>query len=257
MNESRGHPYNISANYKRSHGVHTFELHNKKLAAVSAPTWEEYYELVQGLEKNIDIAISPELMTSPVRMEEVSNMEQQISERQEDIRRLSREHPKTIFILGSAIVESARKNSLLTFSAGREIARTDKEFLTPAERQTFTPGTAKIAKPSIEGKEIQLAICADLIPISHRDVMKQQPIFPYILSTTKTLLVSSCWGVPMWGGGSNEFGQDERYQGILERCATQVLNLYPNLSDIVMVDRAIPASCLEPYNVHFKQPTAN
>lgn len=267
MSEYKNLERGVVARYERDYGVHQIVTSaNMHVYAVSQPDWLNFYRSLERMLTTSGIILSPELMTTPHPLAELPTFAELARERIDNIRLLSTRHKSGVIALGTMIGTAfSRTNGLVVIERGEQVAVAQKRArgcMSPEERKTFYMDNSTEQRAVFEDPSVAVAICSELLGIgmdargrrrSQREPHIQQRRTTGLISDdTKTLLVSSCWGVP------NQFHQDTtaeqrdtRYGGVLETIAQVIMDEYPNMQDIVMCDRAIPQTGVPPYNAHF------
>lgn len=265
----------------REHGVFELTLVNgKTLFGISAPDWDSYEANLWSINVDADYIVSPELITvagvSPAR---VSQYQDLVERRIESVLHFSRQRPDQIILLGTPVFVGNNKptNSLLTVQSGEIIARWNKRSgAFEDERNHYD--LEEFSTPMLIDPDTSGIICSDLVFAGvwdHRQfrregllrLMEHEHLIhcsePFITDSCKTLIVSSCWGV---GASVSDFEKiridpDDYYLVNLSNAAGKLMSFYPNLEEVIMVDRAIQvADTLRnqlpegPYNGRFVRP---
>ena len=245
----------FTAQYERSVGLHNFTtVDSTPVAAVAVPTWEEFQQTLVDLPPTKGYVISPELITSPGYLTEIENRATEIQERTDEIQALSKQQPDALILLGTATFDrdnSLVRNSLAVISDGETRGYIDKRGgMLPLENQIFSKQPRQQATLLSAGHTA--LICSDIIwamSFGRSDRKKNDWIPPHV----ETLLVSSCWAVPQSEGPTSPSLNEERFKDALERTIRKLFERYHNLKEVVMVDRVIPDSQVEPYTAQFRR----
>ncbi len=251
---------NFEVDYRRTHGVHEFEMADgMPVTVLSAPTWEAYANMLVDLPDTQGYIVSPELMTSPVPLDQAANMPAQIAMRAEVVRELSRNHPYARLLLGTArFTEASKKpfNGVAAYMHGQEIGWQGKQFGVLGEWEYFEPARSQTRAFDIATHG--LLICAELMRAGARG-QRNSPSKGYaeraaesIPPSVRSLVVVSCWGVPSEPLGPVPDSPEERYKQALERSAEAIFSNYL-IDEIIVADRAIVGHGVEPFNAHFKR----
>jgi hypothetical protein len=250
----------LNKDYRREPGIHRFTLSdNTPVTAIAEPSWERFQEAFSTLPATSGYIISPELITSPLALNETRASKAEIQAKVDIVRELSSEHPDAHILLGSASFddEDTMRNSLHVIVDGHIRGFIDKRgIMWPVEGREFS---RKLRLQS-ELKSIghSALVCSDLITALSFGLGERVPKKDeYISPAAETLLVSSCWAVPQYDHLNTPRSGDERFLGPLERTITGIFQGYPNLKEVVMVDRAMPISETSPYTAHFKREQAD
>jgi hypothetical protein len=241
--------------YERAPGIHTFiTLDETPVTAIAVPTWQEFQESLGTLQGVEGYVVSPELITSSqVPIPEISDQRDQIETRINSVLDFSADHPDAMFLLGSATFDSddLMRNSLVVIRKGSIEGYIDK-------RAAMWSGEGKIftAQPRTQAKLLILGhsaiVCSDIISAATYgrypdDALGKRLIDP----RAETLFVSACWAVPQ---GSNVYAKpldDSRFKVPLEKRIGQLFEYYPELKEVIMVDRQGPVKTVAPYTAHF------
>lgn len=253
---------NFDVRYERDYGVHEFETHDgQPVTVISQPTWEDFIDSVsQGQFKHEGIVVSPELITSPYHLSMLPQRTSEVTSRTIQLQTLSTRYPEVTFLLGTATYKesgdnSLPSNSLVFIRDCIRIGMSSKRLLGPFEHGIFRSARNEDTT-TLPGSSIGTLICADLITTVSRVYDKETrrpvaelPTEPSIDTKTRTLIVSSCWAIPFFDEGN---GSDERFQKPLEECVSGVFDVYPNVQEVIVADRAIEISeTTGPFNAHF------
>jgi hypothetical protein len=255
----------METNYSRSYGQHDYQIAGGDVVSVvSQPSWEEFREQIHGSQSLGTIALSPELITSPMPLELIPGSRQLIEGRIEEIRQLSGDLPDTTFALGTPTFDNEfgrPANSLLFMKHGELVARRNKTFtMYPLEKSIFT------MKPpnGLQAPEGHLAalVCSDLLSAGSspslikslaRDSDNRSPELD-VKGSAETALITSCWAIPMINDPRLDevLPREDRFRIQLENRVRALFTRYPSLRDVVISDRTVPVSGVDdPFNCHF------
>ncbi len=262
----------ISVRYVREHGVHQFRAANgMQVTGISEPTWEDFEAVLDGLPPTDGYIISPELITSPVPLDQVAGMQKTIEDRTEWVREISERHPWARVLLGTATfdpVEKLPRSSVLAFSGGKEIGRQHKISAVRGEHELFH-NDWDIEKPdtAVDNDSQRLLICSDMAAAATIGFLAEKPDYAAISErkdriispAARTLIAVNCWAVPI---SEREITVSPRAiesacQGLLDDTTRKIFDSFPGLKEIITVDRAIPDLGTRPFNAHFKRLSIN
>lgn len=263
----------ISIRYVREHGVHQFRVANgMEVTGISEPTWEAFEKALDNLSQKTDgYIVTPELMTSPVPLDQVAGMQATIEARTEWVRDISSRYPWARILLGTATFdrkEELPRSSVLAFFGGKEIGRQHKIGAAQDEGEYFHYDW-NIEKPdtALDIDHQRLLICSDMAEAAGAAKIASQPNFGHrqeradriISPTARTLIAVSCWVILK---SEREVTASPRAienvcQESLDGVTRTIFALYPRLRELIIVDRAIPELGTRPFNAHFKRLSIN
>lgn len=253
----------VEFGFRRSFGRHDFTTSGgKSITVISEPTWEEFWETTSSATDLGQIVVSPELMTSPVQLDQVDASQRLIERRVAQVSELSRSRAGTTFALGSATFKNRSgrpANSVLFIKDGELIGQTNKAWsLSILEKKYFT--LRPYSRSARLASKIVSLVCSDIIGeryASQPPVKDQNPVIGYrealligsdyhcpdkkVKAQTETVLLSSCWAVPL----SKLFEtdppaiKDARYRRQLEISLASLFRMRPALLDVIIADRSI------------------
>lgn len=253
---------NFEVDYRRAHGVHEFELRDgMPVTVLSLPTWEEYVDTLAGLPDTQGYIASPELITSPVRLEQISDMKTEIEARAETVRELSRNHSYARLLLGTARFTNDNPkpfNGVTAFMSGQEIGWQGKAEGSWGEWE-HVQSAMGVPGEALSIKEHRLLVCAELIAAAARGI-RSNPEDGYapraaemIPPSARSLVVMACWGVPFDHHQGYLIAPEDRYRDALERCVSMIFERFYRVEEVVVADRAIVGHGVEPFNAHFRR----
>ncbi len=263
----------ISVRYVREHGVHQFQAANgTQVTGISEPSWEAFETALDELPVNTDgYIVTPELMTSPVPLDQVAGMQASIEERTEWVREVSVRHPWARILLGTATFDPAEelpRSSVLAFCDGKEIGRQHKIGAVRGEHEHFH-NDWDIEKPdtAVDINSQRLLICSDMAAAATIGFLAEKPDFAFmrerkdriIPPAARTLIAVNCWAIPR---SQREITVSPRViekvcQELLNGSVRKIFDSFPALKEIITVDRAIPELGTRPFNAHFKRLSIN
>ncbi len=262
----------ISIRYVREHGVHQFgAVNGVEVTGISVPTWEDFETALDELPPTDGYIVSPELITSPVPLDQVAGMQKTIEERTEWVRDISARHRWARILLGTATfdpVEELPRNSVLSLFGGNEIGRQHKIGAAQGEG-TYFHYDWNLEKPgrALDIDSQRLLICADMAEAAGAAVLASQPNFGHrreradriIPPAARTIIAVNCWAVPI---SDRRITASPRVienvcQKSLDGVTRTIFASFPALRELIMVDRAIPELGTRPFNAHFKRLSIN
>jgi hypothetical protein len=258
----------FDANYARAYGQHDFvALSGEVVSVLSDPTWEDFYGRLESSARLGEFVLSPELITSPLGLEDIPAKQADIEGRVAEVRQLSRQRPDTTIVLGTPTFNnlSGRPANSLVFIAGGDIvAQANKSFsFYPAEKRVFTLQSAPTSR-AIDRK-IAGIICSDILGEGYKTEYGMTLLVEgsdepnpgsKITADTETVLLSACWAIPLAkdvlpGAGSSTTHED-RFRWQLENRIASLFRHNPTLREVIVADRLPAGSEVEaPYNGHF------
>jgi len=241
----------FEAKYVREYGVHQFEaIDGTPITAISEPGWPKFCESFASLPQTGGYIVSPELITDPDKVLEIPEHKDEILDDIECAKEMSALQPHAYILLGTATFDNpfAQKprNSLLILHRGKEVGRVNKRFLLSSSEQEVFEGDVSEAPTRLPKLGHAAIICSDLLMPSRYGMDS----YGFINPVARTLLVSSKWASPLIDGMKVT---DERFKNPLEIQVGQFFESFPNLQEIIMVDRAASETGLQPFNAHFKR----
>jgi hypothetical protein len=251
---------NVSADYRRSHGIHEFLVGQQVVSVLSAERWVAFDDQLKQLPIQGGYIVTPELMTTAgISLDGIRNEKQLVGERISHVQRMSMRHADATIALGTAVIgQQAVWNGISVIQNGAIIERVNKHSLTNPESEIFEKGEM-LAKRYQPEPEIQLATCSEIVGLYlNCNIRKDYPRVPQVntLTDARTLIVSSCWSVPQYTAFDPYAPPDEeRYRGQLETVVGSIFSAFQSLDHIVMADRRPEGGTIEPLNVHFARIT--
>lgn len=248
------------ADYRREHGVHSFEMQDgSPVTAVSAESWQQLAEQLPTIPDH-GYVMTPELITSAhMELDEIHGSRDVIQGRTELVLAESQHRPNATIALGTTAYTHLGLTNRLSFVRGGEIiGAIDKNFLTDDEKPVFARGPQEGRRWS-DNPNAQFAICSEIIRVALNRGREQGDLSMRnrsnaLARATISLLVSSCWSVPMSKNQNMSLLPDEeRYRGQLEDIIGLVFGAYPKLQDIIVTDRTPEGSTVRPCNSHFQR----
>lgn len=251
--------------YRRVHGVHEFEMRDgMPVTVLSAPTWEEYEAALTELPDTQGYIVSPEIMTSPVPLDQISSMRIDIKERDEIVREASKKHPYARLLLGTArypnIYGDDQKpyNGVTAYMQGQEIGWQGKKEGSWGEWE-YLRSAAGIESRAFAIPSHGLLVCAELMFAAARGISNnpEEGYAPQaaemIPPSVESVVMMSCWGVPFEYHEEYPIPPEDRYRDVLEQGVRMIFECYGRVEEIIVADRAIVGHGVEPFNAHFKR----
>jgi hypothetical protein len=246
-------PISCEIDYKRSPGLHRFDLvDGTPLDAIAVSTWEEFERIFTELEPTNGYIISPELITSPVPIDQIKKMRATIEERIKLTQELALNHPEALVLLGSASFneEGIARNSLVVIGNGEIKGHIDKRAVVGEEEFIHFS-----REPRPQATLLHLGhsalICSDLISAFVQSRYPYRVKHSLIHPAATSLIVSSCWATPQDKSKLAPPLEDQRFKVPLERIVKGLLANHPNLREVIIVDRQGPVKTIPPYTGHF------
>lgn len=277
----------VMPSYEREYGIHIFPMQEGQneagqsptITVVSQPTWESFfYALRTAAPRSLgQVALGPELMTSPGPVNAVPAQREKIGHRIGMMRRLSEDHPGTTFVFGTATFDNSENgaryrrpaNSALFVKKGEVVAQTNKQYPSlTVEKDVFTFEQEEGERT--DDPSIAALVCADIIGEGGSDQTKEMLLSGLggsagtdrlVGDEVTTVLLSSNWAHPMRGAPSADMFTmpDERFRQALEIRVGRLFQARPNVREVIVADRVADIEGIKgPYNARFtsrvKQP---
>lgn len=266
---------------RESEGVQHFPIGDKVLTGISSSTWGDFISQLEGLESPGDYIVSPELITvSGVSWDSERQLATLAKERIAQAMEASRRFPPQTLLLGTPLVLPHTKsltNSVIAIRNGVIVGRTDKRTMADPDERIFFKPNAEVSPFTLSGTDIGVLICSDFVYArlfgegsfqtpnkwmagqirAYGQVHLLGKDVQMISPDMRRLIVISCWGV-----GSNNFSDkrtqdsiNEDYLLALRNSAAYVMRIYPQIEEIVMIDRTATGAqgdvSTVPFNVRF------
>ena len=219
---------------------------------VSANTWREYMDLIR--KAAADRFISPELMTTAgMELAEIPIPGQRdvVDARLDELEKLSTSMPTAELVVGTPEYHPDRiYNSLVIIQNGiRRVLERKRTIFSSAERGTFT------ASNTLQQRYTRTlsAVCADLVGYG-----MQYPQYPKLPQDTRAIHASCCWATPLEEGAHYAAAPDKkRYTGAMTHTLGRLFARYPQLQQVIVVDRTPPSTAIPPLNCVARRNTHN
>jgi hypothetical protein len=214
---------------------------------VSANTWREYMDLIR--KAAADRFISPELMTTAdIDLLEIPGQRDVVDDRLAKLEELSTSMPTAELVVGTPEYQpDGIYNSLVIIKNGiRRVLERKRTIFSSAERGTFT------ASNTLQQRHTRTlsAVCADLVGYGVQ--------YPELPQDTRAIHASCCWATPLEEGARYATAPDEeRYTSAMTRTLSHLFAHYPQLQQVMVVDRIPPSATIPPLNCVARRSTHN
>ena len=214
---------------------------------VSANTWREYMDLIR--KAAADRFISPELMTTAdIDLREIPGQRDVVDARLAELQELSTSMPTAELVVGTPEYHPDRiYNSLVIIQNGiRRVLERKRTIFSSAERGTFT------ASNTLQQRYTRTlsAVCADLVGYGVQ--------YPELPQDTRAIHASCCWATPLEEGARYAAAPDEeRYTSAMTHTLGHLFTHYPQLQQIMVVDRTSSSTAISPLNCVARRNTHN
>lgn len=214
---------------------------------VSANTWREYMDLIR--KAAADRFISPELMTTAdIDLLEIPGQRDVVDDRLAKLEELSTSMPTAELVVGTPEYQpDGIYNSLVIIKNGiRRVLERKRTIFSSAERGTFT------ASNTLQQRHTRTlsAVCADLVGYGVQ--------YPELPQDTRAIHASCCWATPLEEGARYATAPDEkRYTSTMTRTLDHLFARYPQLQQVIVVDRIPPSATIPPLNCVARRSTHN
>ena len=242
--------------HRRTGVFHPEQLSGTPTAGVSANTWHEYMSLIRQAAVNNPTHryrfVSPELMTTAgVDLPEIPNQRDMVDARLAELQKLSTSMPTAELVVGTPEYHpDGIYNSLVIIQNGRRrILERKRTIFSSAEQGTFT------ASNTLQQRYTRTlsAVCADLVGYG-----MQYPQYPKLPQDTRAIHASCCWATPLEEGARYAAAPDEkRYTSTMTRTLDHLFAHYPQLQQVMVVDRTPPSTAIPPLNCVARRKTHN
>lgn len=221
---------------------------------VSANTWREYINLIRQAAADHPADhpahrfISPELMTTAgidLHQRDV------VDARLDELERLSTSMPAAELVVGTPEYHpDGIYNSLVIIKNGtRRILERKRTIFSSAEQGIFTASNTLQQRCT----RTLSAVCADLVGYG-----MQYPQYPKLPQDTRAIHASCCWATPLEEGARYATAPDEeRYTSAMTHTLGRLFARYPQLQQVIVVDRTPPSTAIPPLNCVARRNTHN
>ncbi len=232
------------------------QLSGTPTAGVSANTWPEYMSLIrQAAVDNPTLRfVSPELMTAAgVELPEIPDQRTVVvvNDRLAELEELSTTASTAEFVVGTPEYQpDGIYNSLVIIKNGiRRVLEHKRTIFSSAEQGTFTASNALQQRHT----RTLSAVCADLVGYGVHGVQ-----YPELPQDTRAIHASCCWATPLEEGAHYAAGPDEeRYTSAMTHTLSNLFARYPQLQQVMVVDRTPPSTTIPPLNCVARRSTYN
>lgn len=246
--------YNIQ--WHRQTGVfYPEQLSGTPTVGVSANTWHEYMDLIRkaAADHPAHRFISPELMTTAdMELAEIPDQHAVVNDRLAELQELSTSMPAAELVVGTPEYQPHDiYNSLMIITNGirHVLERKRTIFSSSAERGTFTASNTLRQQCT----RTLSAVCADLVGYG-----MQYPQYPKLPQDTRAIHTSCCWATPLKEGVHYAAAPDEkRYTSTMTRALGRLFARYPQLQQVMVVDRTPSSTAIPPLNCVARRNTHN
>ena len=219
---------------------------------VSDDTWREYMDLIRqaAADHPADRFVSPELMTTAdIDLPEIPNQRATVNGRLTELEKLSTSMPTAELVVGTPEYHPDEiYNSLVIIQNGtrRVLERKRTIFSSSAERGTFTASNTLQQRCT----RTLSAVCADLVGYGVQ--------YPKLPQDTRAIHDSCCWATPLEEGARYAAAPDEkRYTGAMTHTLGHLFARYPQLQQVIVVDRTPSSAAIPPLNCAARRKTHN
>ena len=227
---------------------------------VSANTWREYMDLIRQAAADHPTdhpahrLISPELMTTAGIVAEIPDQRAMVDARLAELQELSTSMPTAELVVGTPEYHPDEiYNSLVIIKNGtRRVLERKRTIFSSAERGTFT------ASNTLQQRYTRTlsAVCADLVGYGMQ--YPQYPQYPKLPQDTRAIHASCCWATPLEEGARYAAAPDEeRYTSAMTHTLGHLFTHYPQLQQVIVVDRTPPSTTIPPLNCVARRKTHN
>ena len=221
---------------------------------VSANTWREYMDLIRQAAADHPTdhpahrLISPELMTTAGIVAEIPDQRAMVDARLAELQELSTSMPTAELVVGAPEYQPhGIYNSLMIITNGiRRVLERKRTIFSSAERGTFT------ASNTLQQRYTRTlsAVCADLVGYGMQ--------YPELPQDTRAIHASCCWATPLEEEARYAAAPDEeRYTSAMTHTLGHLFTHYPQLQQIMVVDRTPPSTAIPPLNCVARRNTHN
>ncbi len=223
---------------------------------VSANTWRKYMDLIRKAAADHPthrlVLVSPELMTTAdMELAEIPDQHAVVNDRLAGLQELSTSMPAAELVVGTPEYHPDEiYNSLVIIKNGtRRILERKRTIFSSAEWGTFTASNTLRQQCT----RTLSAVCADLVGYG-----MQYPQYPKLPQDTRAIHASCCWATPLEEGARYAAAPDEkRYTSTMTRTLGRLFARYPQLQQVIVVDRTPPSTAIPPLNCVARRNTHN
>ena len=242
----QAHYYDIQW-YRQTGVFYPEQLSGTPTAGVSANTWHEYMSLIRQAAVDNPTHryrfVSPELMTTAdIDLLEIPNQCEAVNGRLTELEKLSTSMPAAELVVGTPEYHpDGIYNSLVIIKNGtRRILERKRTIFSSAEQGIFTASNTLQQRCT----RTLSAVCADLVGYG-----MQYPQYPKLPQDTRAIHASCCWATPLEEGARYAAAPDEkRYTSTMTRALGCLFARYPQLQQVIVVDRTPSSTAIPPLN---------
>ena len=243
--------------YRQTGVFHPEQLSSETpTVGVSDDTWREYMDLIRQAAADHPTHryrfVSPELMTTAdMELAEIPDQHAVVNDRLAELQELSISMPAAELVVGTPEYQpDGIYNSLVIIQNGiRRVLERKRTIFSSAERGTFTASNTLQQRCT----RTLSAVCADLVGYG-----MQYPQYPKLPQDTRAIHASCCWATPLEEGARYAAAPDEkRYTSTMTRTLGHLFARYPQLQQVIVVDRIPPSATIPPLNCVARRSTHN
>ena len=237
--------------YRQTGVFYPEQLSGTPTAGVSANTWHEYMNLIRqaAADNPAHRFISPELMTTAdIDLPEIPGQRAMVDARLAKLQELSTSMPTAELVVGTPEYHpDGIYNSLVIIKNGiRSVLERKRTIFSSAERGTFTASNTLRQQCT----RTLSAVCADLVGYGVQ--------YPELPQDTRAIHASCCWATPLEEGARYAAAPDEeRYTSAMTHTLGHLFTHYPQLQQIMVVDRTPSSTAIPPLNCVARRNTHN
>ena len=237
--------------YRQTGVFYPEQLSGTPTAGVSANTWHEYMNLIRqaAADHPAHRFVRPELMTTAdMELAEIPDQHAVVNDRLAELQKLSTSMPTAELVVGTPEYHpDGIYNSLVIIQNGiRRILERKRTIFSSAEGETFT------ANDTLQQRYTRTlsAVCADLVGYGVQ--------YPELPQDTRAIHASCCWATPLEEGARYAAAPDEeRYTSAMTHTLGRLFARYPQLQQVIVVDRTPPSTAIPPLNCVARRNTHN
>lgn len=246
----QAHYYDIQW-YRQTGVFYPEQLSGTPTAGVSANTWRGYMSLIRqaAADNPTHRFVSPELMTTAdMDPPEIPDQRAMVDARLAKLQKLSTSMPTAELVVGTPEYQPhSIYNSLVIIKNGiRSVLERKRTIFSSAERGTFTASNTLRQQCT----RTLSAVCADLVGYGMQ--------YSKLPQDTRAIHASCCWATPLEEGARYAAAPDEkRYTRAMTRTLGHLFARYPQLQQVIVVDRTPSSTTIPPLNCVARRNTHN
>jgi len=246
--------------YRQTGVFHPEQLSSETpTVGVSANTWREYMSLIRQAAVDNPTHryrfVSPELMTTAgIDLREIPDQRAAVDARLDELEEFSTSVARAELVVGTPEYHPDEiYNSLVIIQNGtRRVLERKRTIFSSAEQGTFTASNTLQQRCT----RTLSAVCADLVGYGMQ--YPQYPQYPKLPQDTRAIHASCCWATPLEEGARYAAAPDEeRYTSAMTHTLGHLFTHYPQLQQIMVVDRTPPSTAIPPLNCVAQRSTHN